>query len=349
MTTVHFHHAFWYRPAKMDDYKNPPDFRAGLNVLHERLAHSELENQDIIRHVRARIESERVYAEHLTNLDTIEFLSHVQETGLSQCFSMIRRESTELASSHHRLAQEIATMVLQPLIRLENKYRRVTQSGYEAIDSQIRQFEVLFKPLQKLRQARDKRYVEAEAYLDSTSEKDTIEWAGNSFSRAQFGKTMANLKSSVVPSEPAGYPVSISYDNLIEYLIKNKITGSERDAKQAIDRLLELHVLRTIPEQQEERQIYYQFVDGEVDVHAISPTTPTSKITGILGMWQQPNQDENTRIRLLSNYEVADEAFRTAVEKADGMRLIVEEGMFAHLDEMENIELERIRGLKQGK
>ncbi|KAJ2958407.1 hypothetical protein NQZ79_g5994 [Umbelopsis isabellina] len=332
----------------MDDYKNPPDFRAGLNVLHERLAHSELENQDIIRHVRARIESERVYAEHLTSLETMEFLSDVQETGLSQCFSMIRRESTELASSHHRLAQEIATMVLQPLIRLENKYRRVTQSGHDSIDAQIRQFEVLFKPLQKLRQARDKRFLEAEGFLGSTSENETIDWAGKSFSRAQFGSTIANMKMAVLPIEKAAYPLSISYDSLIEYLIKNKITGSERDAKKAIDRLLDLHVLKTIFNQQEDKQTQYQFIDGEVDLHPISPTTPTSKITGILSMWQQTSQDENTRIRLVSNYEAADEALRTAVEKADGMRLIVEEAMFAHLDEMENIELERIRGLKQG-
>ncbi|CAM0138959.1 Rho-GTPase-activating protein 8 [Umbelopsis sp. WA50703] len=351
MTSVHFHNAFWYQPTKMDDYKNSPDFRAGLNVLHDRLAHSELENQDIIRHVRARIEAERVYAEHLTSLETIEILSEVQETGLSQCFSMIRREGTELASAHHRLAQEITTMVLQPLLRLSTKYRRVTQSGRDTMDAQIRQFEVLFKPLHKLRQTRDKRFVEAEAFLDTASKIENIHWAGSSFSRPQFEKIIANMKNSVLPTEGAAQSVSISYDTMVEYLINNKITQSERDAKQAIDRLLDLHVLKTPSQQDEEKLVQYQFINGEVD-HSTSPTSPispTSKLTGILSMWQHPSQDETTRIRLVGSYDAADEALRIAVEKADDMRLAVEVAMFSHLDEMEYMELERIRGLKQGK
>src|ERR1700745_971484 len=80
MTGIRFHDAFWYPSTKVDDFLSPPDLKAGLNVLHERLGHSELENEDIIRYIRARIASEQQYAETLSSLESVPCFSHVQET-----------------------------------------------------------------------------------------------------------------------------------------------------------------------------------------------------------------------------------------------------------------------------
>lgn len=323
MVGSHFHDAFWYPPStRVDDYSAVPDFKSGLNVLHERLGHSELENQDIIRYIRARIASEQVYAENLTSLEDVPCLSDAQETGLSQCFAMIRRESFELASAHTRLAQEISTMVLEPLVRLAAKYRRVTQTGRETMDAQIRQFDTLYKPLSKLRQVRDKRFAE----LHHTNAKaakilDQVTIHGIAYSPDQFQDLVFNLKQAVAVD-------AVPEKAFVEYLVNNRITNTDEDAKQVIARLVELHVLKPAQTEDDTSALVYEFTD--LSISSSDPSTSpgsTTKIGALFGMWNQHAQDDTSRQKLHATAEAADEAFRTAVEKADDMRLIVEEAM----------------------
>jgi hypothetical protein len=332
MAGIHFHDAFWHPPTRLDDHTIIPNFSSGLNVLHEVLTHSELENEDIIRYVRARIDAELLYAETLANLESVPCMSESQETGLSQCFSMIRREGSELASTHNRLAHEISGMVLQPLLRLSSKYRRVTQNGRDAMDTQIRQFEILSKPLYKLRQTRDKKCTDLEAALPKPSAPLPIKEIilnETSYSGHQFQDLVLNLKQSLLPlsnddNTAADSPVkTVPRSALIEYFIAHRLATTYDQAELITDQLLDLKILTKLPLEDHD-VVMYSFT--EIDPIDSLPSSNT-KVGGLFGMWQQQGQDEASLNKLRGLAETADEAFRTAVEKADDMRLILEESM----------------------
>ncbi|KAI9289082.1 hypothetical protein BC943DRAFT_349628 [Umbelopsis sp. AD052] len=343
MAGVHFHDAFWHPPTRLDDHSIIPNFQSGLNVLHERLTHSELENEDIIRYVRARIDAELLYAETLANLESVPCMSESQDTGLSQCFSMIRRESTELAATHNRLAHEISGMVLQPLLRLSSKYRRVTQNGRDAMDTQIRQFDLLTKPLYKLRQIRDKKCTDLEVALPKQAAPELV-LNETSYSVEQIQDLVLKLKQFIasLSNDTTADAAMVPPSTLIEYFITRRLASTYDQAEHIINRLLDLKILTEQPLDHD--VVMYSL--AHIDPIEILPNSNT-KVGGLFGMWQQQGPDEASLNKLRTMAEAADEAFRTAVEKADEMRLILEESMFAHLDEMENIEMERIRGLKQ--
>ncbi|CAO3692770.1 unnamed protein product [Umbelopsis ramanniana] len=280
-------------------------------------------------------------------------MSESQETGLSQCFSMIRRESSELASTHNRLAHEISGMVLQPLLRLSSKYRRVTQNGRDAMDTQIRQFEILSKPLYKLRQTRDKKCTDLEVALPKHPAPLPIKELilnETSYSADQFQDLVLKLKQSLLSlsndddNTAADPPIkTVPRSALIEYFISHRLATTYDQAERITDQLLDLKILTKLPLEDHD-VVMYSFTD--IDLIDVLPSSNT-KVGGLFGMWQQQGQDEASLTKLRVLAETADEAFRTAVEKADDMRLILEEAMVAHLDEMENMEMERIRGLKQ--
>jgi hypothetical protein len=326
MAGIHFHDAFWYPPTRLDDHLIIPNFTSGLNVLHERLTHSELENEDIIRYVRARVDAELLYAETLANLESVPCMSESQETGLSQCFSMIRRESTELASTHNRLAHEISGMVLQPLLRLSSKYRRVTQNGRDAMDTQIRQFEILSKPLYKLRQTRDKKCTDLELALPKQATPPSpikeLVLNGTFYSVEQFQdlKQFFSSQPNATASDPPTKTVPPSA--LIEYFIANRLATTYDRAEHIVAQLLDLKLLTKL--QDDHDVVMYSFTD--IDPIDILPNSNT-KVGGLFGMWQQQGPDEASLNKLRTLAETADEAFRTAVEKADDMRLILEESM----------------------
>ncbi|KAI8337252.1 hypothetical protein BC941DRAFT_470989 [Chlamydoabsidia padenii] len=64
--------------------------------------------------------------------------------------------------------------------------------------------------------------------------------------------------------------------------------------------------------------------------------TATSSISG-----EEPHK------RARSEAERADEAYQTAIKRVDQMRMVIEESLFAHFAEMEQVEIQRINTIKQ--
>ncbi|KAG2237228.1 hypothetical protein INT48_006632 [Thamnidium elegans] len=103
---------------------------------------------------------------------------------------------------------------------------------------------------------------------------------------------------------------------------------------------------------------YYQWrVAGDEDTSSIASSTTEATYAALGGLMEKitiapplvtnttPPEEPHKKSR--REAEKADQAYRASVLKLDQMRMAIEEAMFAHLTEMEQVELERIQKLKE--
>jgi hypothetical protein len=96
---------------------------------------------------------------------------------------------------------------------------------------------------------------------------------------------------------------------------------------------------------------FYQWRVGGDNEDTASITSATDALGGLIDKIATPttvsNAAEEPHKRVRREADHSDQAYRTAVLKLDQMRMAIEEAMFAHLTEMEQVELHRIQQLKQ--
>lgn len=106
---------------------------------------------------------------------------------------------------------------------------------------------------------------------------------------------------------------------------------------------------------------FYQWrVAGDDDTASVTSTSDTSSTYTALGglmdkiavptaaaATSTANASEEPHKKARREAEKSDQAYRTAVLKLDQLRMAIEEAMFAHLTEMEQVELHRIKQLKK--
>lgn len=95
---------------------------------------------------------------------------------------------------------------------------------------------------------------------------------------------------------------------------------------------------------------FYQWRIGGDNEDAASISSATDTLGGLIDKIGTPttvNTVEEPHKRARREAEKSDQAYRAAVLKLDQMRMAIEEAMFAHLTEMEQVELHRIQQLKQ--
>lgn len=104
---------------------------------------------------------------------------------------------------------------------------------------------------------------------------------------------------------------------------------------------------------------YYQWrVAGDEDTSSVTSSTTETTYAALGGLMEKiatappllvnnATAHEEPHKKSRREAEKADQAYRGAVLKLDQMRMAIEEAMFAHLTEMEQVELERIQKLKE--
>ncbi|KAF7726820.1 hypothetical protein EC973_008421 [Apophysomyces ossiformis] len=357
-----FQESFWSPTASVDTI---PNFSYGLNVLHQKLRQSTDENQAIIDYLQCRIKAEEAYAERLATLATTSTAFEKDlGAGLKKCFEVVCGESTESAQEHRTRAGNLVTTALDPLQRFAARYQRIITQTKAAIDRRIGQFESLARTVgqtqaiynskcnalqqlcpgfrafrigprtlerEKLVQLLDQMQTDL---LLSLTGRAILHWVKIHCCKKQKDTNDVEEKTQEVHSD-------------------DTIDGADEEAMEICRDLMSYGCLTTVASQETTRS--NTFDASETAEYTIwkppsddgNMPVQTGTFTGLLGRWSgQKNQDEIRRT-MIHEMNEADIKYREAVEKAEKMRMAMEEVLFMHYEEMESLELERIQTIKQ--
>jgi hypothetical protein len=172
---LHFESSFW---GQKFTGSSLPDYQVGLRVLHEKLAQSRIENDEIISFLRDRVSIEESYAVKLTDQgqQRLKPRGFFRDEGatLRKGFDSLRAASELVGSQHLELALNIHEVVLKPLIKLSDEYKAEVSNSKRNIDMKFKQFDNGVKDVERLknyyvRKCRDADRAEEQA-LTSASE-----------------------------------------------------------------------------------------------------------------------------------------------------------------------------------
>ncbi|KAI8144984.1 Rho GTPase activation protein, partial [Fennellomyces sp. T-0311] len=216
----------------------------------------------------------------------------------------------------------------------QDEYKRSITTSKQSVDAALKQFDGLVKEMDRAKIAYQKRWREAEESAKEEmpkEESNEMILIGNQrMSRGELN-TLVNKMQSEIKVGDYRVPIIGRYQNtstgedISIWLQQNmpQCKDSPAMADVVAQQLIHpLGVLRLVGQRGNKfspsPQSYYQ--------------------------WQQlpqPQQQDQQQD------EMADEAYRTAVKKIDQMRMVVEQALFAHFSEMEQVELRRLAVLKQ--
>ncbi|KAG2183238.1 hypothetical protein INT43_006242 [Umbelopsis isabellina] len=168
---LHFESSFW---SQKFTGTNVPEYQQGLRILHDKLAQSKTENDEVIAFLRERVSLEESYAVKLTDQGQQRQKSRgfLRDEGatLKKGFDSLRAASELLGSQHMELALNIHDVVLKPLLKMNDEYKTEVSSAKRNIDMKFKQFDNSVKDMDRLknyyiRKCRDADRAEEQAVL----------------------------------------------------------------------------------------------------------------------------------------------------------------------------------------
>lgn len=411
MTPIqHFKTVFW---SQKQPELTLPDFQTGYSVLHQKLAQSKVENEEMIYFFKERIAIEEGYAAKLSDqgkhpLKSTGF-ARDEGAGLVKCFGQLKETSRRIGEQHKITANAVQSHVLNPLQEFHEDYKRNVSHSKQAVDSMLKQFDGLIKEAERSRHTYHRKCKEAdkaeEQALKQASSTHHMDEKSNTHTPSPPSSTPTPPPpSSSVNSQPEDPITKIQLGNQImpqaelDGLVrrmrqeitmgdhrvpilgtyKNTSTGEDiaiwlqhnlpqcKDSPAMADvvgqQLIQpYNILRLIGQRGNKftasSNAYYQWrVVGDDDTSSIASSSTTEATYAALGGFMEkittapplinPSTTEEPHKKSRREAEKADQAYRSAVLKLDQMRMAIEEAMFAHLTEMEQVELKRIQQLK---
>ncbi|RUP47027.1 hypothetical protein BC936DRAFT_146208 [Jimgerdemannia flammicorona] len=401
---LRFESSFW---SQQNPSASIPDFSAGLNVLHHKLAQSRVENDEIISFLKDRIAVEELYGARLSELSKTKsnaqgFLRD-EGAGLRRSFESLKGESEELSLGHKQLAINITELVLNPLTRFTDNYKRKVTTGKANMDLKLKQFEHLAREMDKARALYQKKCREADAAEENALRSAAASPASPASSPPASDQTPTfafNADPTTPPAEDDYRTATVlqlgdrAYNatELEAFLrrmraavhttdYKTQLLGTYHNVSSGADisRWLQenhpaaentVHGAETLGQQlvasgmlklvsargskfQASATAWYQWKSREDDASSVASTPMMGGLFerfGSIGVANGGNGSdfEPAYKRIRREAEKADEAYRNAVKRVDGMRMGLEEILFAHFAEMEHAEFDRINFIKQG-
>ncbi|KAI7882215.1 hypothetical protein K492DRAFT_206369 [Lichtheimia hyalospora FSU 10163] len=190
---------------------------------------------------------------------------------------------------------------------------------------------------------------------DKMMDQDTTILIGNQrMSRAELDKMIISMKNEIPVGEHrvpilGRYQNTSSGESISIWLQHNmpQCKDSPAMADVVAQQLIQpLEILRLVGQRGNKfspsPQSFYQWRE---DTPAASSSYGFNFLERIGGGPQVPIEDQLKRAQ--RETELADEAYRVAVKRMDQMRMVVEQSLFAHFAEMEQVELKRLAVLKQ--
>ena len=176
--TLHFENAFW---SKQNPHDPLPDFQTGLQVLHNKLNQSKVENDEFISFFKERITIEENYANRLGDQakGTLKSSGFGRDEGavLKNCFENMRMASSRFGTQHKETAAAMTDTVLKPLNKFQDEYKRSITTSKQSVDAALKQFDGLVKEMERAKTVYQKRWKEAmvagENWLQQKKEEET--------------------------------------------------------------------------------------------------------------------------------------------------------------------------------
>ncbi|KAI7849131.1 hypothetical protein BDC45DRAFT_521630 [Circinella umbellata] len=160
--TLHFENAFWSKQRPNDPL---PDFQTGLQVLHNKLNQSKVENDEFISFFKERITIEDNYANRLGDQAKGAFKSsgfgRDEGAVLKNCFENMRMASSRFGTQHKETAAAMTDTVLKPLNKFQDEYKRSITTSKQSVDAALKQFDGLVKEMERAKIVYQKRWKEA--------------------------------------------------------------------------------------------------------------------------------------------------------------------------------------------
>ncbi|RUS14707.1 hypothetical protein BC937DRAFT_93443 [Endogone sp. FLAS-F59071] len=391
---LRFESSFW---SPQSPSATIPDFSVGLNVLHQKIAQSRVENEEIIAFLKDRVAVEELYGAKLSELSRTKGNPHGflrdEGAGLRRSYESLKEESEELGAGHKQLAVNITELVLKPLTRFTDDYKRKVTLGKATVDQKLRQFEVLAKEMDKARvhytkKCRDADAAEENALRTASSETtpvvsvtptgsdppDTppseedyrtlpiLQLGDQQYTAAELDAFLRRVRQAV-PATDYKTQLMGTYHNVSSGLdiakwlqenvsaAENTLHGAETLGQQLVGAGIIKLVSARGAKFQASATAWYQWKLRDDDATSMASTVKMGGIFERLGSIGTNGanglEHEPTYKRVRKEAERADEAYRNSVKRVDGMRLSLEQTLFAHFQEMEHAEFDRINFIKQ--
>ncbi|KAI8343491.1 hypothetical protein BC941DRAFT_411554 [Chlamydoabsidia padenii] len=373
-TQYSFHDSFWTSTSPLETL---PKFSHGLSVLHTKLAQSMEENKAILHYLFQRIRAEEQYAKSLdaimdSNNKMDNVFSRDMGASLKQCYQVVRTESKSSAEAHLSRATNLVTTALDPVERMAAKYTKIINNSKSIMTTLITRFET---QAQVTTDAHQDYIIKCKKVLANypsyqSSHNTTVLLANKTWCRDDLVLLLERLEQTHHPllgqnildemiahyKEDGSDSTNLAGDALLtcqhlltqEWILAFAPAANEDDNNK--DTRQRITAFTTSPD------IAYtiQQVPGlSHDVDSMSFGADSSSSSSLTSFWSRQRwtgsniKQIGSLEQLCQDMNTADQVYKVSVQKAESLRMEVEENLFMHFEEMECLELERIHTLKQ--
>ncbi|KAF9973619.1 hypothetical protein BGZ73_003141 [Actinomortierella ambigua] len=346
---LHFRDTFWC--SSKGSYAN------GINVLHQKIAQSQRESDEILSFMRDRIACEQTYGDRLIEIGSrrLKLDGFLRDDGASlrKTFESLRQESIELGKGHRTLANNIQEMVLNPLLKSSHESRSQSEHSRDEIEAKMKLFDKHLYELDKARaayvvkcNAADQAELEAQrlAQEQLAAEQPHMddarrhEFASQRFTIQELSAFLTRMRREV-PSQDVRVPIFGTYTGccsgnaLVHWITQNTKAKTVEEGEHIGQSLADEGFLRLIGQYGNKfvgsPAHYYQWRDQMFEL-----------------LEANDEEDQSLVKRTKQEAEKADQSYLEAVKRADSTRMQLEVGLIGHMDLLERLELERINTIK---
>ncbi|CAG8497539.1 316_t:CDS:10 [Ambispora gerdemannii] len=364
MTVLKFENSFW----------TSPNYAPGIKVLYDKLEQGRIENEEIVAFFKERIAIEETYGQKLVELANSNYRSDgfMLDDGasLKRTFESLKQECKVLGEAHMELANNMAEMVLQPMLKHTEEHGMRLRASKEKITNNLRAYGRMTNEVQKSRisymakcETADQAELVAdrEARLRAAEEKGRIKnynsypvmiviICGQTFTEEElmmfFARMRADLQSRELKIPILGlYNELYTGEDIANWLLNNNPgTRTWREAENFGQELADQGFLRLIgaignaftPSSSH----YYQWQKKAFHLrHSEESSVNWGRLVNF-------NEEEPPEKRARKEAQEADDSYRHAVRKLDKTRLVLEESMIDHMNFLERTEVERLNSIK---
>lgn len=336
---THFKSSFW---SQKQPESTLPDFQTGFNVLHQKLTQSKIENEELVSFFKDRIALEESYATKLIDQSKVSYkttgFGRDEGATLKVCFGKLKESTGNIGQKHRETATALGAQVLKPLQEFHEDYKKNVAHSKQAMESMFKQFDGLVKETERARYTYHKKCREKEMAVklpESSSQMNepvlsatSIQLGNKIMTPAELNELVCRMKKDITMRD---YKVPI----LGTY--KNTSTGED----------ISIWLQHNLPQCKDSPAmadvVGQQLIQPYNVLRLVGQRG--SKFTASAScyyQWRSMTEEDNT-----DEVEKADEIYRAYVKKLDQMRMAIEEAMFAHFNEMEQLELKRINQIKE--
>ncbi|ORX61931.1 hypothetical protein DM01DRAFT_1403664 [Hesseltinella vesiculosa] len=355
--TLHiFQDAFW-TPASPQGL---PNFADGLHVLHNRLAQSIQENNTIIKYIQRRIQAEEQYASYLPT-DAVHLPLFDDDLGVSlkQCFHMVCNESLSSAQVHRTRATNVTAMVLDPVERMASKYKSTVEAAKKSAAVLLAKFDSQAKITLAAQQEYHVKCKKVQAhqphYRPPPTSASTVDLASHTWSRQDLTLLLTRLDQTHQPllgqhlldgiGQSAGQDAEAVCQQLLAQGWITPTTAHFTDSFTVEATYAVLTSSQSPLLLLADPLASDEFVSSSSS-SMISTASSSASSPSTFGFWMRRSKQPTSLQDLCQDMNQADHDYKQATKLLESLRLGIEETLFAHFEEMELLELERIQTLK---